>query len=621
MENFDPLFDEDPISPVRLSLPTFEALPPIVQPEPFSSTLGELSADIFDKNVGTIALPGSQRSEHPPASSLAHSVAPPEVERAQFNIVTSKSTRKAPKAAKEPSKKRTTRKQMRESQQQQIPYKPATQTDAILAQLAKDPNIVPLLQAIVEYVYHTELRPSQQPQPASPPAEQTSERPTKRRRLNRVPAGAEDWAIPFPFQQGEGPKHYKETWEMKRLILLLSSLMRNLRDWRRQGGTISVNPLPPERPYRSRSKQPLVQGSAQGNGDNALSLDFLSQFDVPNPSGLDLSLESLLEVFSSYERSQDSALNVDLGALSSGDSISQILYETSSASAQTVPWDDYTNLSAITMDNQTDSSSFIFTPEASQGAQDVEMVDTPQLLNGMASSSIDLSFWSNLFNEGVEGEGYITNTGTQLPMDFTSDPGPDKFPTFDVGMSFDHGEQAIPDLELQSILDMALSTTASTNDTPLPSMSVSPSLSNTMEMTPTLATARLDITAPSTPSNHPVATLSKRGKGKSSQALRRDLNKSLRVNPVDCSIETPIQASLKESIAKGKEPAVKEKKLRVSEATLKDREKTLEQAKEWRELMVKELEAARLKRWEVTMEGVVLREVGLLVRNGGGNAA
>ncbi|KAH9960830.1 hypothetical protein BC827DRAFT_1103965, partial [Russula dissimulans] len=44
------------------------------------------------------------------------------------------------------------------------------------------------------------------------------------RRLNSVPAGAADWDVPYPFQQGEGPNQYRLHWEKERLKQLLSQL-------------------------------------------------------------------------------------------------------------------------------------------------------------------------------------------------------------------------------------------------------------------------------------------------------------------------------------------------------------------------------------------------------------
>ncbi|KAJ4477192.1 hypothetical protein J3R30DRAFT_3231881, partial [Lentinula aciculospora] len=47
----------------------------------------------------------------------------------------------------------------------------------------------------------------------------------KKRKLNRVPAGADDWDVPYPFQPGEGPQAYSSTWEQTRGKQLVSQLV------------------------------------------------------------------------------------------------------------------------------------------------------------------------------------------------------------------------------------------------------------------------------------------------------------------------------------------------------------------------------------------------------------
>lgn len=132
----------------------------------------------------------------------------------------------------------------------------------------------------------------------------------------------------------------------------------------------------------------------------------------------------------------------------------------------------------------------------------------------------------------------------------------------------------------------------------------------------------LALSAPS-PSTSAIPVLSKRGKGRSSQALRRDLNKQLRQNAVDpVAIQTLATKGGPEGPSSSKTTSAANtggKKSRVNEATIKDREVTLERAKEWREAMAKQLEKARMARWEAMMEGIVLREIGLLLRNRPGN--
>jgi len=47
----------------------------------------------------------------------------------------------------------------------------------------------------------------------------------KKRKLNRVPAGAADWDIPYPFECGEGPKAYRDNWEKERGKQLIAQLV------------------------------------------------------------------------------------------------------------------------------------------------------------------------------------------------------------------------------------------------------------------------------------------------------------------------------------------------------------------------------------------------------------
>ncbi|KAG6873933.1 hypothetical protein C0995_008972 [Termitomyces sp. Mi166 len=54
--------------------------------------------------------------------------------------------------------------------------------------------------------------------------------PTKKRRLNRVPAGAVDWDVPYPFQEGQGPECYRKNWGRERAKQLMSQLVTLVKD-------------------------------------------------------------------------------------------------------------------------------------------------------------------------------------------------------------------------------------------------------------------------------------------------------------------------------------------------------------------------------------------------------
>ncbi|OSX58858.1 hypothetical protein POSPLADRAFT_1121257, partial [Postia placenta MAD-698-R-SB12] len=45
------------------------------------------------------------------------------------------------------------------------------------------------------------------------------------RKLNNVPAGATDWDVPYPFQEGQGPQGYEATWAQQRARALLADLV------------------------------------------------------------------------------------------------------------------------------------------------------------------------------------------------------------------------------------------------------------------------------------------------------------------------------------------------------------------------------------------------------------
>jgi len=61
--------------------------------------------------------------------------------------------------------------------------------------------------------------------------------PAKKRKLNRVPAGASDWDVPYPFPEGEGPTAYEQTWERERGKQLISELIKLIKVAARKAAT------------------------------------------------------------------------------------------------------------------------------------------------------------------------------------------------------------------------------------------------------------------------------------------------------------------------------------------------------------------------------------------------
>jgi len=180
-------------------------------------------------------------------------------------------------------------------------------------------------------------------------------------------------------------------------------------------------------------------------------------------------------------------------------------------------------------------------------------------------------------------------------------------------------EGILSDNELQDLLNMVLSSSTSAA-----SMTASPSITTPIDIvTPQMSVSKQPIDLMASPMQttlsltpRTVAAVSKRGKGRTTAALRRDLNKQLQQNAVEGAVSSPGTASLALLPLPLTGGTKKGKKMQASDATIKAREEMLDRAREWRDVIVKELERARTARWEAMMEGLVLREIGVLVRDG-----
>ncbi|KAF5327086.1 hypothetical protein D9619_004501 [Psilocybe cf. subviscida] len=115
-------------------------------------------------------------------------------------------------------------------------------------------DIFPILEGVLKLVMRStpggsNTRPTPQPTPTLPvrtgferrhpaaPPLPTYNYPTKKRKLNRVPAGAADWDVPYPFEAGDGPESYHNTWERERGKRLISELIKLIKNAARKAAT------------------------------------------------------------------------------------------------------------------------------------------------------------------------------------------------------------------------------------------------------------------------------------------------------------------------------------------------------------------------------------------------
>lgn len=152
---------------------------------------------------------------------------------------------------------------------------PSPTSEEVVSSLVKQRNIFPVLESLLRLLSGTGVPcappaatfscPSDPASSSSGASSQERGQAPKRRRLNSVPAGAADWDVPYPFQQGEGPSQYRRHWEKERLKQLISQLTVLIKGAKRSAATRTFLQQHAGRsssvpfPQRSSSQAPFQQ--------------------------------------------------------------------------------------------------------------------------------------------------------------------------------------------------------------------------------------------------------------------------------------------------------------------------------------------------------------------------
>ncbi|KAF4613505.1 hypothetical protein D9613_007560 [Agrocybe pediades] len=114
----------------------------------------------------------------------------------------------------------------------------------IVAVLINQKDIFPVLEGVLKLVLRIASKGPQLPPPTGferrPPGSappKPAPPPSKKRKLDRVPAGAADWDVPYPFPQGEGPDAYQQNWDRERGKQLIAQLIKLIKIAARKAAT------------------------------------------------------------------------------------------------------------------------------------------------------------------------------------------------------------------------------------------------------------------------------------------------------------------------------------------------------------------------------------------------
>ncbi|KAL1758606.1 hypothetical protein FB107DRAFT_206751 [Schizophyllum commune] len=194
------------------------------------------------------------------------------------------------------------------------------------------------------------IGPSLKDAPPPPPPKDPSNK--GKRKLTKVPAGAQDWDVPFPFQEGEGPEDYQQKWEKQRTRRLIGQLINLIKAAAKKtavrkykqmklDGTLppedEETPRPPKRPRKTRetARDPPLEPSATPS----------SGARTPLPTGAALHINgSAPDTNGSLDQLLTSLLSHGGSGVSAGVFGADGLFETPSGTPAPTECDDFTSL-------------------------------------------------------------------------------------------------------------------------------------------------------------------------------------------------------------------------------------------------------------------------------------
>ncbi|KAL1691052.1 hypothetical protein GGG16DRAFT_54515 [Schizophyllum commune] len=194
------------------------------------------------------------------------------------------------------------------------------------------------------------IGPSLKDAPPPPPPKDPSNK--GKRKLTKVPAGAQDWDVPFPFQEGEGPEDYQQKWEKQRTRRLIGQLINLIKAAAKKtavkkykqmklDGTLPPEDEEPPRPV----KRPRKTRKAARDPTSEPSATPSSGAHIPLPTTVAVNANgSALDTNGSLDQLLTSLLSHGGSGVNAGVFGADGLFETPSGTPAPTECDDFTSL-------------------------------------------------------------------------------------------------------------------------------------------------------------------------------------------------------------------------------------------------------------------------------------
>jgi hypothetical protein len=309
----------------------------------------------------------------------------------------------------------------------------------IVSVLIGQKDIFPILEGVLKLVMRSatgETTTTGPKRPTSPKsnnsrskASTSSGQPVKKRKLNRVPAGATDWDVPYPFPDGEGPDAYHKTWERERGKQLISQLIKLIKTAARKAAT--------KKYLQQRAGEEVEGPAAEGSGGHNWEANrrvngHYRPEAASYGSTTDQTALAKTQVLQDTSNASRTSRSADAGSAASHVSPTGVQVVNSAQSSATATFDELNSSIDAVAPDQGSSGGFVTQPgfnNLSGSRQDL-MFSTPTEAPSFGADQPMFDTWMNFLEQFPMTFGGSSDNSaafTSEPASHSSTPGLDQF--------------------------------------------------------------------------------------------------------------------------------------------------------------------------------------------------